>query len=161
MPFDHLAPLGSPQSNIDPTRAPPGKSALYLYQFAPLEIAGGWDARRVEVAEAVWDWFASFTTNMTRDKIIARQIETPADHHRHSPNMMKGDIMGIAMTDGQLLGARPTPDLANYRVPGVDRLYLTGPYAHPGGTVTLGGRATAMKMYDDFGIPLQSGFSNW
>jgi phytoene dehydrogenase-like protein len=75
--------------------------------------------------------------------------------------MMKGDIMGIAMTAGQLLGARPTPELADYRVPGVEALYLAGPMTHPGGTVTLGGRATAMKIYDDLGIPLDRGFINW
>jgi phytoene dehydrogenase-like protein len=161
MPLDHLAPLASTQSNVDPSRAPPGQAALYLYSFAPLDLNGGWAGRCEEVADAVWDWFAGFTTNMDRSKIIARLVETPEDHARHSPNMMKGDIMGIAMTDGQLLGARPTPDLADYRVPGVQALYLTGPMAHPGGTVTLGGRATAMKIYDDLGVPLETGFINW
>jgi hypothetical protein len=29
---------------------------------------------------------------------------------------------------------------------------------HPGGTVTLGGRPTAMVMYQDMGIPLDKGF---
>jgi phytoene dehydrogenase-like protein len=161
MPLDHLAPLASTQSNVDPSRAPPGQAALYLYSFAPLELNGGWPERRQQVADAVWDWFAGFTTNMDRSKIIGRLIETPEDHARHSPNMMKGDIMGIAMTDGQLLGARPTPDLAGYRVPGVEALYLAGPMTHPGGTVTLGGRATAMKIYDDLGIPLETAFINW
>lgn len=161
MRLDHLGPLANTQSNRDPTRAPPGKAALYLYAFAPLEIVGGWNARKAEVADAVWDWFAGFTENMDRSKIIARLIETPADHAAHSRNMMKGDIMGIAMIDGQLLGARPTPDLSNYRVPGVEALYLAGPTSHPGGTVTLGGRATAMKMYDDFGIDLRTAFINW
>jgi phytoene dehydrogenase-like protein len=161
MPLDHLGPLASPQSNIDPSRAPPGQAALYLYSFAPLALDGGWAARKQEIADAVWDWFASFTSNMDSTKIIARLIETPQDHARHSPNMMKGDIMGIAMTAGQLLGARPTPDLADYRVPGVQALYLAGPMMHPGGTVTLGGRATAMKIYDDLGIPLDRGFINW
>lgn len=161
MRLDHLGPLANTQSNIDPSRAPPGKAALYLYAFAPLELKGGWDARKQEVADAVWDWFASFTENMDRSKIIARLIETPEDHARHSPNMMKGDIMGIAMTDGQLLGARPTPDLSSYRVPGIAGLYLAGPTSHPGGTVTLGGRATAMTMYDDLGIDLRTGFINW
>jgi phytoene dehydrogenase-like protein len=161
MPLNHLGPLASPQSNIDPSRAPPGRAALYLYSFAPLQLNGGWPARKQDIADAVWTWFASFTTNMDSSKIIARLIETPEDHARHSPNMMHGDIMGIAMTDGQLLGARPTPDLANYRIPGIEALYLAGPMMHPGGTVTLGGRATAMKIYDDFGIPLDRGFINW
>ena len=29
---------------------------------------------------------------------------------------------------------------------------------HPGGTVTFGGRATAIKMYQDLGISLDAGF---
>jgi phytoene dehydrogenase-like protein len=161
MPLNHLGPLVAVQSNVDPSRAPPGQAAMYLYSFAPLEINGGWADNKQLVADAVWDWFASFTENMDRSKIIARHIETPEDHDKHSRNMMKGDIMGIAMVDGQLLGARPTPDLANYRVPGVAALYLAGPTSHPGGTVTLGGRATAMTMYDDFGIDLRAGFTSW
>jgi len=161
MPLNHLGPLVNVQSNIDPSRAPAGKAAMYLYSFAPFEVEGGWDAHREETADAIFDWFASFTENMDRSKIITRLVETPEDHARHSRNMIKGDIMGIAMVDGQLLGARPTPDLANYRVPGVAGLYLAGPTSHPGGTVTLGGRATAMTMYDDFGIDLRAGFTSW
>ena len=44
------------------------------------------------------------------------------------------------------------------RVPGVTGLYLTGPFMHPGGTLTLGGRPTAMVMYQDLGIGLEKGF---
>ncbi|MEQ8743636.1 NAD(P)/FAD-dependent oxidoreductase [Parasphingorhabdus sp.] len=159
--LDHLGPLAAAQSNVDPTRAPEGQAALYLYGFVPLEIRGGWSARKQEVADAIWDWYKGFTTNIDDTNIIARLVECPADHHRWSPNMMKGDIMGIAMTDGQLLGARPTPELSGYSIPGIEGLYLAGPFTHPGGTVTLGGRATAIRMYDDFGIPLGRGFSSW
>jgi hypothetical protein len=72
--------------------------------------------------------------------------------------MMNGDIFGVGTAGGQILGRRPTPALAQYRVPGLDRLYLTGPFMHPGGTVTLGGRPTAMVVYDDLGIDLAVGF---
>lgn len=161
MPLDHLGPVINIQSNVDPSRAPEGRAALYLYHFAPFEIEGGWDAARQPVADAVWDWFASFTTNMDASKILARHIETPPDHAAHSRIMMHGDIMGIAMTADQSLGARPTPELSNYRVPGIEQLYLAGCTTHPGGTVTLGGRATAMKIYMDMGINLGSGFTNW
>ena len=37
---------------------------------------------------------------------------------------------------------RPTPELGQYRVPGIDRLYLVGPFQHPGGGVFGAGRAT-------------------
>jgi hypothetical protein len=34
-------------------------------------------------------------------------------------------------------------------VPGVERLYLVGPFLHPGGGVYGAGRATAMKLMDE------------
>lgn len=161
MLLDHLGPLAGPQSNFDPSRAPAGQCALYLYAFAPLKLNGGWQERKQEVGDAIFDWFSTFTTNIDRSKILGRLIETPEEHHKHSRIMRNGDIMGIAMTADQLLGARPTKDLGGYRVPGVEGLYLSGCTSHPGGTVTLGGRAPAMKMYDDFGIDLNVGFIDW
>ncbi|MET0660776.1 MAG: NAD(P)/FAD-dependent oxidoreductase, partial [Steroidobacteraceae bacterium] len=52
----------------------------------------------------------------------------------------------------QWSGRRPTPELAQYRVPGIAGLYLSGPFLHPGGTVTGGGRATAMQLMGDLGV---------
>ncbi len=40
----------------------------------------------------------------------------------------------------------------NYTVPGLDRLYLVGPFQHPGGGVFGAGRATAMKMFEALGL---------
>lgn len=60
--------------------------------------------------------------------------------------------MGIGMFQHQLMGRRPTPRLAQYAVPGADGLYLTGPFMHPGGAITGGGRATATKIMEDLGI---------
>jgi phytoene dehydrogenase-like protein len=117
-----------------------------------------WDARRQEYGDLVWDAFKAFTTNLDDSCILGRLIETPLDHHRHSASMMHGDIFGIGTSGGQILGRRPTPALANYRLPKIAGLYLTGPFMHPGGTVTLGGRATAMVMYQDLGIDLKHGF---
>jgi hypothetical protein len=37
-------------------------------------------------------------------------------------------------------------------VPGADRLYLVGPFQHPGGGVFGAGRATAMKICEDLGM---------
>ncbi len=96
---------------------------------------------------------------MDDSKIIARHIESPLEHHHHSRNMMNGDIFGIGTTAGQLLGRRPIPELANYRIPGLEALYLAGPSQHPGGTVTFGGRATAMQMCMDWDMDLHQAFS--
>ena len=72
---------------------------------------------------------------------------------RSSPNsFVNGDMHGAAPFIYQTVGHRPTPDLGQYTVPGVDRLYLVGPFMHPGGGVFGAGRATAIKMFDDFGV---------
>jgi len=160
-PYDVLQPLGGPQSNFDPSRAPDGMTALYLYCFAPFETRDGWAVDKQRAADALFDWFCTFTRNIDRSKILGRLIECPPDHAAHSRIMKKGDIMGIAMTANQLMGARPTPELSQYRIPGIEGLFLTGCTTHPGGLATLGGRASAMKIYKDFGIPYQKGFVSW
>lgn len=163
VPLGHFNPLTIINSYIDKTRVPkPENCALYLYHFAPMELKVGglaaWDDMRDEYAEHVWAAFKKYTTNIDDSHILGRLVETPLDHHRHSLSMQNGDIFGIGTAGGQILGRRPTPALANYRVPGVEGLYLTGPFMHPGGTVTLGGRPTAMVMCQDMGINLASVF---
>jgi phytoene dehydrogenase-like protein len=163
IPYGHFNPLTIINSFLDPTRVPsPENCALYLYHFAPLELAEGgleaWDERKQEYGDLVWESFKKFAPNLNDSHILGRLIETPLDHHRHSGSMMHGDIFGIGTAGGQILGRRPTPSLANYRVPSVDGLYLAGPFMHPGGTVTLGGRATAIVMYQDMRLDLNKGF---
>lgn len=160
-PYDVLQPLGGPQSNFDPSRAPDGMTALYLYCFAPYETKSGWSVDKQKAGDALFEWFCKFTKNIDSSKILGRLIECPPDHAAHSRIMRKGDIMGIAMTADQLMGARPTPELSQYMVPGIEHLFLTGCTTHPGGLATLGGRACAMKIYQEFDIPLERGFVSW
>jgi phytoene dehydrogenase-like protein len=159
-----LSPLVFVQSRLDPSRAPAGQASVYLYHFAPMQLADGglegWGAAKQGVADSVFDTFASYTTNIDRSKIIGRYIETPLDHHRHSASMKNGDIFGCGMYASQFLGRRPIAELGQYRVPGVEGLYLAGPFMHPGGTVTLGGRCTAMRMMMDWGMELRSVFKS-
>jgi len=163
IPYGHFNPLTVINSFIDKTRVPsPDQCALYLYHFAPMQLADGgiaaWDTRRQEYGDLVWEAFKKFTTNIDDSCILGRLIETPLDHQRHSASMVGGDIFGIGTAGGQILGRRPTPALSRYRVPKIGGLYLTGPFMHPGGTVTLGGRPTAMVMFQDLGIDLERGF---
>lgn len=163
IPQSHLSPLTIMNSRKDPSRAPSSDHcALYLYHFAPRELRDGglqgWRQHGQQFADAIWETFKSYCSNMDDSKIIARHIETPLDHHLHSNNMMHGDIFGIGTTAGQLLGRRPLVELAHYKIPGLEHLYLAGPTQHPGGTVTFGGRATAMKMMMDWKMDLKSVF---
>ena len=73
---------------------------------------------------------------------------------RHSSSFRKGDIHGVAFNLVQNGAHRPTPDLGQNTVPGVERFYLVGPFQHPGGGVFGAGRVSAMKMFDDLGLTL-------
>jgi phytoene dehydrogenase-like protein len=164
IPTSHLSPLTMLNSRRDPSRAPDSdKCSMYLYHFAPRELRdgglNGWEEHRQEFADAIWEDFKSYCTNMDDSKIIARHIESPLEHHRHSASMVNGDIFGIGTTAGQMLGRRPLAELAQYRIPGIEALYLSGPFQHPGGTVTFGGRATALKMMMDWKMDLRKAFT--
>jgi phytoene dehydrogenase-like protein len=88
--------------------------------------------------------------------VIARYSETPQDMYRHNPIFKHGDIFGVGTFLNQFFSYRPTPELGQYRVPGVAGLYLSGPTVHPGGGVTGGGRAPAIAMMTDMRIPFGS-----
>ena len=153
---DHLSVLSICTSNPDPTRAPPGKATLYLYSFMPYNLAEGgakrWDEIKDRTADRMLESLRGFATNMDDSNIIARYVESPLDFERTSDSFQCGDIMGCGMYLDQYMGRRPTPEIANYTVPGIPGLYLVGPFMHPGGGVIGGGRPVAIKIMADLGI---------
>lgn len=149
----HFCAYTSVHSLYDPTRAPAGNHTFYMYGFAPLHLKhGNWD----DVKEARADWMmervARYAPNLGGDNILARHVDSPLDMYRHTPSLRYGDNVGIAMYLYQFFGRRPTPALAQYRVPGAEGLYLSGPFMHPGGGLTGGGRATAIRVLDDLKV---------
>ena len=93
-----------------------------------------------------------YVENLTQENIIAYVCDSPLDLERCSESFQRGDLHGAAPYIYQSGSHRPTPDLGQNTVPGVDRLYLVGPFQHPGGGVFGAGRATAMKMCEDLKI---------
>jgi phytoene dehydrogenase-like protein len=145
---------GGDESIGDPTRVPPGKGMFHGIMFAPYELEGrpasAWDEIKEEVGDRALAAYRKFAANLTAENIIARTVHSPLDLERSSPNsMVRGDVHGVAPFFYQSVAHRPTPDLGNFTVPGVERLYLVGPFMHPGGGVYGAGRATAMRMFDD------------
>ena len=145
---------GGDESISDPSRVPPGKGLFHGISFAPYDLAQGGPARWDEIKEEIGDRnlaaYRHFVPNLTAENIIARRVYSPLDLERSSPNsMVGGDVHGVAPFFYQTVSHRPTSDLGQYTVPGVDRLYLVGPFMHPGGGVYGAGRATAMKMFED------------
>ena len=145
------------ETHADPTRAPAGAGIFHAITMAPYNIEGHgpayWDEIKEQEADTNLDYFRRFISNLTDDNIIMRTTLSPLDMERSSPNsFVNGDMHGCAPFMYQTVGHRPTPDLGQYTVPGANRLYLVGPFMHPGGGVYGAGRGTAIKMCDDLGI---------
>ncbi len=148
---------GGDNSIFDPSRAPAGAGVFYGVNFAPYELfeggAAAWDEKKEAYADKALAHCRKFYSNLTDDNITGRLVRSPVDHERDSPaSFIRGDIHGCAPFFYQSLGHRPTPDLGSLRVPGIEGLYLVGPFMHPGGGVFGAGRATAIQMMDDMGI---------
>ena len=148
---------GGDNTIFDPSRAPDGAGVFYGVNFAPYHLhpdgPAHWDAVKEDHADRALAQYRKFFRNLGDDNILGRRVCSPLDHERGSPNsMVEGDAHGCAPFFYQSMGHRPTPDLGSFRVPGVEGLYLAGPFMHPGGGVFGAGRATAIQMMDDEGI---------
>lgn len=146
-------------SQFDPSRAPPGKAALSIFGFAPFNLRDGgseaWLQRKDEAARKLFDAYARTVTNFDKGNIVAWRFESPLDMVKDSPTFQGGDAGGVGKFFYQSGGHRPTPELSQYAVPGIDRLYLAGTFMHPPGGVTGGGRGTAVRMSGDLGIDFE------
>jgi len=140
-----------------PGRVPEGKALLYLVSYQPYALADGgpqkWDEIKERTADRILEKTTHFIPGLVPENIIAREVDSPLDIERYSPNsMVHGDFSGLGFQFYQTGGYRPTPELAQYAVPGIERLYLCGPFMHPGGGIFGVGRPTAIKICDDLGI---------
>jgi phytoene dehydrogenase-like protein len=145
-----LVGLGS-LTMFDPSRAPPGKAIVHLWDYVPYARNDGrsWDDTKTDYAERLLQHAGRFIDNLQDADILAYHCDSPVDMERTSASFLHGDLHGVAMPIYQQGAHRPTPDLGQYVVPGIERFYLVGPFQHPGGGVFGAGRATAMKMFDD------------
>jgi phytoene dehydrogenase-like protein len=143
-----LLGLGS-LSQFDPSRVPPGKAILHLWDYVPYTRPDGrsWDEAKQSYADRMIAHLGKFVSNVP-DVILQRHVDSPVDMERTSPSFRRGDLHGIATTTYQSGAHRPTPDLGQYTVPGLEGFYLVGPFQHPGGGVFGAGRATAMKVFE-------------
>jgi len=138
---------------FDPSRAPEGKATMHAWDYVPYERADGrsWDDTKASYVDRMLEHMSRFIENLPND-IIAWHSDSPVDMERTSSSFRRGDLHGIASLTYQYGAHRPTPDLGQNTVPGCERLYLVGPFQHPGGGVFGAGRATAMRVFDDLGL---------
>jgi phytoene dehydrogenase-like protein len=147
-----LIGLGS-LSQFDPTRVPEGKAILHAWDYVPYRRPDGasWDDTKRSYAERMIERMSAYIENIPA-AILDYHVDSPVDMERTSPSFFHGDLHGIATTTYQSGAHRPTPELGNMTVPGVDRLYLVGPFQHPGGGVFGAGRAAAQLLLGDIGV---------
>lgn len=148
-----LIGLGS-LSEFDSSRVPAGNATVHAWDYVPYDRPDGrsWDDTKEEYVQRMISHMSKFLPNMTSDNIIGWHCDTPLDMERTSASFVRGDLHGIATPSYQLGAHRPTPELGQFVVPGTDRLYLVGPFLHPGGGVFGAGRATAEKLCEDLKI---------
>jgi phytoene dehydrogenase-like protein len=122
-------------SNVDDSLAPPGRHIMTCFvQYVPYRLAGGsWDERREQLGDRVLARIGQFAPNVP-GAVVARQVLTPLDLER-SYGLTEGNIFHGDIRPDQLFHMRPVPGWARYATP-VERLYLCGAGAHPGGGVT-------------------------
>ncbi|HEY1745916.1 MAG TPA: NAD(P)/FAD-dependent oxidoreductase [Xanthobacteraceae bacterium] len=143
-------------STFDPSRCPPGKATLHIWDYVPYAHPDGgpvaWDRLKDAFGETILSRVRPFVENLGPENIVAAHYDSPLDMERTSASFRGGDLHGVANHMYQSGAHRPTPELGRNTVPGVERLYLVGPFQHPGGGVFGAGRATAMQVCDDLKI---------
>jgi phytoene dehydrogenase-like protein len=145
-------------SSADATRAPQGMHTLKVVGWQPYELKEGpehWDRIKNEVSNAYFDYLGRFAPNLTRDKILARFVESPLDLERMNPHFWHGSAHAGAQNAAQTGAMRPMLGWAQHRMP-IPGLYQTGATTHPGGSVTgAPGRNAATVMLKDFGTSIE------
>lgn len=143
------------QCQFDPTQVPEGRAAITVYGFSPFDLREGgseaWDERGEEIGNWFLERYREYTTNITDANILGKRFDTPLEISRHSPMFQRGDVSGAGEYLHQIGAHRPTPELGKLKVPGIDRLYLTGTAINVS-SVSGAGRATAIKACEDLGI---------
>jgi phytoene dehydrogenase-like protein len=143
-------------ATFDASRCPPDKATLHIWDYVPYAHpdggAGAWDRLKGAFAETMLSRVRPFVNNLEQENIIAAHYDSPLDMERTSASFQHGDLHGVANHIYQSGAHRPTPELGRNTVPGVERLYLVGPFQHPGGGVFGAGRATAMQVCEDLKI---------
>lgn len=151
LPPTEPAVLAMTFSAFDDTIAPAGRHNVTVWaQWHPYALSNGesWDAigereatKIVEAVDRVAPGFAAGIEHM--------HVQTPLDLEREL-GLHGGQVMHVEMAFDQMFMWRPMPELAGYRVPGVDGLYLCGASMHPGGGVFgASGRSAAQLAVAD------------
>ncbi len=135
-PPSQPAVIAMTPSAIDPTIAPPAQHVLYIWaQTHPYKLSNGekWEDIREREADKCLQVVEDFAPGI-KSQVAGTYIKSPVDLERIG-GLVRGNLMHIDMSIGQMFMRRPLPELSNYKTP-LPGLYLTGASTHPGGGVS-------------------------
>ncbi|GLY47675.1 FAD-dependent oxidoreductase [Lentzea sp. NBRC 102530] len=129
-------------TTTDPTRSPEGTEAAWAYTHVPRRMTWDRDAvlRHADRVEQVVERHAPGFTAAIR----GRHVSGPLDLEEQDANLVGGATNTGTSAIHQQLVFRPLPGAGRADTP-IDRLYLAGASAHPGGAVHGGPGANAAR----------------
>lgn len=129
-------------TTADPSRSPAGTESVWAYTHVPRGQEWPRD-RLLRRADHIEETIERHAPGF-RDRIVARAVAGPAELAEHDRSLVGGAINAGTSAIHQQLVFRPVPGLGRADTP-VDRLYLAGASAHPGGGVHGAAGANAAR----------------
>ncbi|OUC75968.1 phytoene desaturase family protein [Gordonia lacunae] len=128
---EHPFLLFGQMTTADPGRSPAGTESAWSYSHLPRGVT---DDDAAQLLARRMDAVLEAHAPGVSDLIVGRHVQTPHDLQAADANLVHGTVNGGTAQLFQQLIFRPTPNLGGASTP-VDRLYLAGSGAHPGGGV--------------------------
>jgi phytoene dehydrogenase-like protein len=131
------------QTLHDPSPAPPGRHLMSVFgQYAPYQLAGGWDAQRDAVAKQFIELIGRFAPDFA-DCLESYEVLGAPDIEQRvgltGGHIFQGEVRPDQMWEHRLTPRTPIPGL-----------YLCGAATHPGGSViATNGRNAATAVLAD------------
>jgi phytoene dehydrogenase-like protein len=141
MPREMFLLLGQ-MTTADPTRSPAGTEAAWAYTHVPR--GGRWDTTRLRGYADRLEQVIEAQAPGFRSLVVGRAVSGPAELAAHNPSLVDGAINAGTSAIHQQLVFRPLPGLGRADTV-VDRLFLAGASAHPGGGVHGAAGANAAR----------------
>ena len=141
VPRDPFLLLGQ-MTTADPTRSPAGTEAVWAYTHVPR--GQEWTSARLRQQADRIEQVIETQAPGFRSLVVGRAISGPAELAAHNPNLVEGAIAAGTSAIHQQLVFRPLPGLGRADTV-VDRLFLAGASAHPGGGVHGAAGANAAR----------------
>jgi len=144
VPAEPFMLLGQ-MTTADPSRSPAGTESVWAYTHIPHDPPATADTVR-RVVEGMERMLERHAPGFA-DRVIARHVLGPAGLEAHNPSLVGGAINAGTAALHQELVFRPVPGLSRPDTP-IDRLFLAGASAHPGGAVhgACGSNAAAAAL---------------